>query len=610
MCGIAGVIGPSFPDEGRIQRALALMGRRGPDGAGAHCERLGDQAVCLLHSRLAIIDVSERADQPFKRDDAALVFNGEIYNYIEVRRELMALGHVFDTASDTEVLLKAWRQWGADCFDRLEGMWAFALIDRIRGQVIFSRDRFGEKPLFYWKRGDTLYFGSEVKFLAALAGDKPECDLEQLRRFLVYGYKSLYKKPRSWFKDVHELPAASWAQVDGRGDVRSQTYWSLRYAPAAMTAEDALEGTRERLFEAVRLRLRADVPIAFCLSGGVDSTVLAGVAARKFAQPMHTFSIIDDDERYCETDNIDQTIAYLGCENHRIRTGTTGFFDDLAEQVAYHDAPVTTASLFLHAALLREISRRGFKVAVSGVAADELFTGYYDHYAFWLAAMRDRADFPDLIEQWKAGYGAYVQNPLLQNPKAFIDAPYERGHIILNADLFQQWMVEPLEEPFGEENFTPDLLRNRMLNELFHEIVPVLLKEHDLNSMFYSVENRSPYLDRPLAEFLYTVPPEYLVRDGLPKFLLRAAGEGLCPDAVRLDNRKRGFNVAVDSLVDRSDPQTRERLLADGPIFDIVRRDALEAFLQGDMKENSFSKFLFSFISAKLFLDRQKDWVV
>jgi asparagine synthase (glutamine-hydrolysing) len=186
--------------------------------------------------------------------------------------------------------------------------------------------------------------------------------------------------------------------------------------------------------------------------------------------------------------------------------------------------------------------------------------------------------------------------------------PAVRGHIYLNADLFQQWLVRPFAEPFEEIRFTDNLLRNRMLNELFHEATPVILKEDDLNSMYYSVENRSPYLDRGLAEFLYTVPAEHLIKDGYAKWLLRAAGEGVVADPVRLDKRKRGFNASIDSLVDRANNETRDRLLADGPIFDIVRRDAIESFLDGSMADNSFSKFLFSFISAQTFLEHHRDW--
>jgi asparagine synthase (glutamine-hydrolysing) len=170
-------------------------------------------------------------------------------------------------------------------------------------------------------------------------------------------------------------------------------------------------------------------------------------------------------------------------------------------------------------------------------------------------------------------------------------------------------MTDDFHEPFAEHHYTDDLLRNRMLNELFHEAVPVILKEDDLNSMLCSVENRSPYLDSGLAEYLYQVPGEYLIKDGYVKWLLREAVEGLLVDSVRLDKRKRGFNASIESLVDRSDPDTVEWLMAESPIFDHVKRESIASFLRNDMSDNSFSKFLFSFVSAKTFLEAQRDLV-
>ncbi|HEX9701931.1 MAG TPA: asparagine synthase C-terminal domain-containing protein, partial [Rhodospirillales bacterium] len=176
--------------------------------------------------------------------------------------------------------------------------------------------------------------------------------------------------------------------------------------------------------------------------------------------------------------------------------------------------------------------------------------------------------------------------------------------------LFEGLMTRPFHEDFSETEYCEETLRNRMLNELFEEAVPVILREDDRNSMLYSVENRSPYLDRALAEFMFSVPSEHLIGGGYAKLLLRQAGAGLVPDQVRLDTRKRGFNASINSLVDRDEPDTRERLLSESPIFDLVRRDAFEEFLSGDMAANSFSKFLFSFISAKLFLDHHKAWAL
>lgn len=608
MCGIAGAIGPRPLGEDRVQRCFDEMRRRGPDGTGIHRGRIGDNHVTLLFGRLAIIDLDERSMQPMSRGPLTVVTNGEFYNYIEVRQELEAKGHRFTTTSDTEVFLAAWREWGRGALDRLEGMWATALLDGEAGTLTLTRDRFGEKPLYTWRHGDTLYFASEPKMLAAMAGAKPEVNLDQVRRYLVNGYKSLYKQPRTHFVGVDEVPPATTLTLTGPSLPTPERYWTLRHQPTPMSLDDAMAGARERLDEAVRIRLRADVPVAFCLSGGVDSTTLSGIAAKRFGHTLHAFSVIDSDERYHELDNIQAQVDFLGCESFKVHTSTEGFFDRMSDLVAYHDAPVVTLTYYLHSFLSQAISEAGYRVAISGSAADELFTGYYDHYAFWLSSQAGRPDFDRLVEDWRGSYGKYVQNPLLQDPLGFQKNPEERGHIYLNADLFRQWLVDDFAEPFEESRYTPDLLRNRMMNELFHEAVPVILKEDDLNSMRWSVENRSPYLDRSLAEFMFTVPGEHLIQDGFAKFLLRAAGDGVVADSVRLDKRKRGFNASIDSLVDRTSAATRDRLLADGPIFDIVKREAIEGFIEGSMKDNSFSKNLFSFISAKLFLEHYRDW--
>ena len=609
MCGIAGAIGPKEISRDRIERAWHLMRRRGPDGTAMHVEQVAGNTVTLLFARLAIIDTDPRAMQPFHLGDLVIVSNGELYNYIELRDELRGLGHVFTTESDTEVMLAAWREWGEAALDRMEGMWAFALIDRRNDRLILCRDRFGEKPLYLWRHGDTLFFGSEPKFLAALAGAKPGVNLEQIHRFLVNGYKSLYKQPRTYFEDVMEVPAAHFIALRGPGPIEPKAYWTLAYRPTEMTADQALEGARERLETAMEIRLRSDVPVAFCLSGGIDSTTLSGLAVKRFGHELHAFSIIDNDERYNERDNIEAQVAFLGCASHTVHTKTDGFFERMADLVGYHDMPIATLTYYLHSFLSEAISEAGYRVAISGTAADELFTGYYDHYGFWLAEMSDRPEFPSLLKDWRGGYGAYVQNPVLQDPLVFAKTPRERGHVYLNAELFRRWLIEPFAEAFEETSYTDNMLRSRMQNELFRETVPVILHEDDRNSMRYSVENRSPYLDRNLAEFMFSVPAEHLIKDGYAKYLLRAAGEGVVADSVRLDKRKRGFNAPIDSLVDRSDPDTRARLLADGPIFDIVKREAIEGFIDGSMADNSFSKNMFSFISSKLFLEHHRDWV-
>ena len=609
MCGIAGSIGPTLPSREQINATLAALDNRGPDANGFYTAEVGDNQICLIHTRLSIIDLDPRANQPFERDNLVLVYNGEVYNYLEIRAELETLGHKFSTNSDTEVVLKSYREWGSACFERFEGMWALAIVDTQKGTVFLSRDRFGEKPLYTWAVAGTLYFASGIKALTALSGLTPKINQDQVARYLVNGYKFLFKQNSpGFFENIDEFPAANYAELSGPKLAAPQPYWQLAYAPQIMTMDDAIEGARERLFKSVELRLRADVPLAFCLSGGIDSCTLAGIAAKHFNHDIHCFSVIDSDERYDERDNIRTMVDHMGCKHFELHTSTDGFFERMERLVNDHDAPVGTISYYVHSFLSEAIHDQGYKIAVSGTAADELFTGYYDHYSMWLAYMKANtdADFDQLVDDWKNSYGAVVSNPKLQDPLAFLKNPDQRDHILLDTDLFESFLCRDFHEDWSEETYTEDLLRNRMMNELFHESVPFILNEDDANSMTWSVENRSPYLDRDLAEFMYTVPNDHLIHDGYAKWLLRAAGKDVLPDSIRQYKRKHGFNASIDSLVDRNDTETRDRLLSDSPIFDIVDRSAIEGLLDGSMESNSFSKFLFSFISAKLFLEGQQ----
>ena len=610
MCGIAGAISKIDISSERINQTLGLMKNRGPDGSRSEVIIFNNHKIFLLFSRLSIIDLEPRAMQPFSRGALKIITNGELYNHIELRKELNSLGHHFKTKSDTEVMLAAWEQWGESSLDRMEGMWAFALVDIDKQQVTLCRDRFGEKPLYVWETSEAYYFGSEPKYLATLAGIKPNINYEQISRFLVNGYKAIYKRPQTFFQNFGEIAPSNYLTFSDNGSSSRARYWDLKYAPAHMDEKTAVDGVRAHLKNSMKVRLRSDVPVALCLSGGVDSTILSGMAVQDFNENIGTFSIIDDDERYNEKENIDAQVSFLGCTNYKIHTSQDNFWDRMSKLIAYHDKPISTLSYYLHSFMSEQISNLGCRVAISGNGADELFAGYYDHYSFWLAEMSSRSNHSKLIADWTNSYGKYVQNPILQNPDVFLHNSAQRDHIYLNAEEFSSWLIEPFCEPFTESRYSDNILRNRMLNELKHETIPVILHEDDRNSMFYSVENRSPYLDRNLAEFLFTVPSRHLIKDGFAKYLLRSAGTGYVSETVLWDKRKKGFNAPIDSLINRKDPQTKDRLLCQSPIFDIVKKEKIERFLQQDMKDNSLSKNLFSFVSVKLFLEHHEGWTV
>jgi asparagine synthase (glutamine-hydrolysing) len=539
---------------------------------------------------------------PLQVSESWLVFNGELYNYVELRAELERAGFAFRTSSDTEVVLAALRQFGTrSALDRAEGMWAFAAYDERSGTLILSRDRFGEKPLYLTRDDTGITFGSEVKFLSALRGERLPVDIDHLKRYLVNGYKALYKRPVDhFFRGLEELPAASVMTIDAAGRPTTDRYWSPSFEQdAAMSRDAAVAGTRERLIRSVELRLRADVPIAFCMSGGVDSNSLISIAKRELGYQVHGFTIASADERYEESALVDATVNALGLKHTSIPTDTTSFLERLRTLVRYHDAPVYTITYYAHWLLMQSIAEHGYRISVSGTAADELFSGYYDHFLAYLAEVRD----PAARAAWTEHVKPVVRNPFLSNPDLFASDPSFRDHIYLDAAGFAQYLHEPWSEPFAEEHYTASVLRNRMLNELFHEAVPVILHEDDLNAMYYSIENRSPFLDRDLFEFSCRIPTPHLMRDGYAKAVLRDSMRGIVPDAILDNRRKVGFNAPIFDFLNPNDPDTRAALLAPSPIWDVVRRDRITDLIDKAFLPNSQSKFLFYFLCSKLFLE-------
>lgn len=605
MCGIAGYLGGRELDPSTLDACLRLMRPRGPDHAAWRAYRVGAaRHLVLLHARLSIIDLDARANQPFTLDHCTLVFNGEIYNYVELKAELDRRGIPLRTTSDTEVLLHYYLLYGERCVDFFEGMWAFAIYDARRGTLFLSRDRFAEKPLYYVETPAGFYFGSEIKYLRALSGLRLTVNERQVLRYLVNGYKALYKTRETFFTEVSELPYAGALVIDAGGTKREWSYWSPRCEVQPMSLADAVAGVRAHLLESLRIRLRSDVPLAFCLSGGVDSTALASIAVKQFGAAIATFSLVDRDARYDESANMLATIQDLGCPHQLLEIPREEGLPRLQRLVEYHDAPVATITYYVHSLLSEAIARSGFRVAFSGTAADELFTGYYDHFLLHLYEMRHRPDYPHYEEDWQRHIQVLVRSPVLRNPHLYMENPAMREHVFDNAAEFHGFARRPFAESFTEQAFCGSLLRNRMLNELFHEITPVVLHEDDLNSMMHSIENRSPYLDSRLLAFAFSIPPEHLINEGYGKYLLRAAMQGILNDQVRLDRQKKGFNASIHSVVNFSNREIRDYLLdAASPVFNLVDREQVARLMAADWLPNHYSKFLFSFINAKIFLE-------
>lgn len=606
MCGIAGFYGNINLVSEATEKCLDLMRQRGPDNQSIKQITFRNKNKCyLLHSRLSVIDLESRSNQPYELDDLVITYNGEIYNYIELRKELESKGYNFETNSDTEVLIKSYHFWGDDMYDKLEGMWAFALFNKTTGKLILSKDRFAEKPLYFLKNDNGIYFGSEIKFIESLINRRLEINFDQINRYIVNGYKSIYKFNQTFFNEINELDFASNLLVDENLNLQHNKYWNLNSKiDINMSFSDSVITVRELLIESVRLRLRSDVPVAFCLSGGVDSSSLASIASKVLNRNISTYSIIDSDERYNEFENINETLNDLSCDHSFIHLSD---FDDMDERlkklIKYHDGPVATISYLVHSLLSESISKSGYRVSISGTGADELLTGYYDHFNLQLYSLRDTIHFHKRHSDWIKYIKPLVRNPYLRNPNIYFKNPSFRDHIYLDNKKFKEFLIHDFNENFTEENYSSNLLHNRMLNELFHEGTRVILREDDLNSMMHSIENRSPFLDRNLSEFCYTIPIQHLINNGYGKNILRESMKGILNDKVRLDTHKKGFNASIKSLFDFKNSKIRESILDESTFFQFIDKEKLEKLINQDTYKNSESKLLFNLLNVKYFID-------
>jgi len=610
MCGISGFFGNKNISKKNIDLTLNLMKNRGPDKQDYfHWKIDKKRQIYLLHSRLSIIDLKDRSHQPFFLGNYILVFNGEIYNYLELKEKIKNIVD-FKTKSDTEVILHYFKLYGSKCFDHFEGMWSLAIFDKKKNKLVLSRDRFGEKPLYVMKKKEGIYFGSEIKYIQKLSSTKKfQINYEKINHFLQFGYKSIYKNNNSFFKNIYQINSSSFLEIDKNLKTKSSIYWQYnKKIDNKLTLKKTISTAKNLFTDSLNLRLRSDVPIALCLSGGVDSTTIASLAKKKINKKLETFSIIDDkDLRYNESKNIKYLIKKLNLKNNYIYSSKKLSFERLGKQIEYHDAPVFTITNYLQNFLAEKISNKRYKVVISGSGADEIFSGYYDHHLMYLYEVRkNKKLFNTHLNGWKKYILPNIRNKYFRNQKLFFNNKNERSYIYDHNVELRKYFVKPLRNNFKEKKFSGSLLRNRMLNETFFENIPIFNHSEDLNFMQYSVENRSPFLSRQLFEFMNTVPIKYLMQKGFAKFILREIGKNYVPSKIRLDRKKRGFNSSINSLINIKSKKFIKFINKNSKIYDIVNKKEFLKGLKNLNNENYLSKFIFSFISVKIFLEKNK----
>jgi asparagine synthase (glutamine-hydrolysing) len=560
MCGIAGFVERQEAGarrEGDLALVHAMcecIRHRGPDDEGIHVEN----GVGLGMRRLSIIDLST-GHQPIHNEDESvwLVFNGEIYNYRELRVELERAGHRFYTASDTETIVHAYEEWGEDCFERLRGMFGIALWDRRSRTLLLARDRAGIKPLYYAERGGRFYFGSELKSLLAAGAVSGELDVAALDHYLTFLYTP---RDRSIFEGVSKLPPGHLLRWrDGRAEVR--TYWQIGARETfAGTADEAAEHLRHVLADAVRSHMISDVPLGAFLSGGVDSSAVVALMAQASDRPVKTFSIGFDEPQYDELQHARTVADLFGTEHHEfvVRPDGLGMLDRMIE---HFDEPFADSSA-IPTWFVSEIARRHVTVVLSGDGGDELFGGY-DRYLphprvdrFDRLPLPGRRQLASSVWPWLP-HGVQGKNFLrhvaLDTEGRFVDsvaqfkadekpALYSAG---LRSALRGTSAEATLARRFARFSALPP--HSRMMRFDFETYLPEdVLTKVDRMSMAHSIESRVPLLDNHVIDFAATLPAHLKIHNGRRKHVLKEALKGLLPAGI-LDRKKQGFGVPLDT---------------------------------------------------------------
>ncbi len=608
MCGIFLYISEKEVHRNKILRIKNLMQNRGPDYQSYKKIKFQKKNLHFFHSRLSIQDLHNRSNQPYIFKDYVLIFNGEIYNFKELKQKLNIK---FRTFSDTEVILHYYHLYKDKCFKYFEGMWSIVIFDLKQKKIVISRDRFGEKPVLLYKKNNEIIISSQVSFINEILSTKQSFNYKKINTFLQYGYKSIFKDNKTFFKNISHLENGSILTINKNFEISKKKYWKLKNNKdiEKLSLEDHIQNTRELLIKSIELRMISDVPVALNLSGGIDSGAICSIASKILGKKLETFSLIDSDKRYDESSLINATANDCGVKTNFINIKkNVNFLEILRKSTNYNNYPVFTITNLIQNTLCSFIKSKGFKVSLSGSGADEIYGGYYDHYLMVLNELKKNNiyKYRKFKKIWTKNIRPFLRNNILKKHDLFFKNSNYRGYIFDNFNNNTYYCLKKLKYIFKEKHYFDNLLKQRMANELFHENVPVFMHSEDLNSMQYSIENRSPFLDTNLIDYLFNVKNDHLLNQSQNKYILRSSLRGILNSRVLNTKIKSGFNASVSSLFNFKDKKMLNFLDQKSEIYDFVNKSRIENLIKNKklLKLNGYSKFLFTFLSLKTFMDR------
>lgn len=546
MCGISGIFNFNGADvnPAELDAMNIAIRHRGPDGNGLYVEK----NVGIASNRLSIIDLREIANMPLHDTEGryVIVFNGEIFNYVEIREELLKKGHKFNTNSDTEVVINSYKEWGEDCLHKFNGMWVFALWDKQEKSLFCSRDRYGIKPFYYYQDEQRLILGSEIKQILKCGIDKTVND-DIIYDYLVFNF--IDHTEQTFFKHINRLQAGHKLTIKN-GQFKISRWYELPVDNYMTDSKNLYGDFYSLLYDSVRLRLRSDVEVGSCLSGGLDSSAIVCIMHEILhnegkPENQKTYTAVFDDPAIDERPFVEEVIKQTNSTKYYLFPDINEFKNDLDKLTYHQDEPYTGATVFAQWCVFKKIHETGIKVVLDGQGSDEILLGYFSFFPFHLKRsllnpFRFVSEYVNGISTTNLGINKFTQNfiyfntgsvryrHVIKNSRQFVNESFISSHS--RRDVFNQMIA------------TSSLQSNRLSN-LWNISIPSLLRYEDKNSMAFSVEARIPFLDHRLVEYIFSIPLDKLIHKGWTKHVLRESLKGKIPEDIRMRKGKLAFSV-------------------------------------------------------------------
>jgi len=606
MCGINGFIGKSVD---KIEIMNNITNHRGPDNSSFNIIELANFNLSLGHNRLSIIDLSISANQPFISEDNrySMVYNGELYNYIELKKELENQNIIFQTNSDTEVVFNSLIAWGVEAFKKFNGMWGIAFFDKSKNELILSRDRFGEKPLYYCVEDNNLYFSSEIKAILEVS-NKKKINKLTLNRYLLNG--SLDSTEETFFENIYKVPASSYSIINLSQKINSinfEKFWDINDLPEKTETNErkTINYFREIFNDSVKIRLRSDVNVGTLLSGGLDSSTITYEMSKNINN-LDILSAVSSDEKYSEEKFIDIVSNSVKVNPRKVNLDDNPKqIFDLMEKVIWHnDEPIPSFSVIAHYLLMEESHKNNIKVILSGQGADELLGGYQKYYIYYILELLKSKKYFGFIKEllnylFNSGL---IKQFSLKEANRYLPSFLKKK--IRKIDFREESLIK-LDSKVEKLNKIVNV-KERQIMDLMKYSVPALTHYEDRMSMAFSREIRLPFLDYRLVEYIISLPLSYKMRHGWTKWILRKAFEGDLPDTIIWRKDKKGFTTPQEKwfrkdLKDEIEILFNEDLLVEK--FGLMNKSKIKQFYKEFLiNDKIWYKEVFNIISVEIWL--------